>query len=195
MIFISNIEMEIEREEFVMEYILQVFEGISFSSVIIFIAAIAFLVTVSVKIYKFIVNNHDNLQEKDNTLKQIAEDLKGLKDGYNELKAAVNDMAERQHEMNQRQEKIKQETCKYKLNELRDKLLQSYRYYTNKEKNPMLAWSEMEKETFDELFKDYEELGGDGFMHSTVQPAMASLDVISMQNTQLFAQLMQSRKG
>ena len=178
-----------------MEYILQVFEGISFSSVIIFIAAIAFLVPVSIKFYKFIVNKHDNLQKKDNTLKQIAEDLKGLKDGYNELKVIVNDMEERQHKMGERQEKIEQETRKHKLNELRDKLLQSYKYYTNKEKNPMLAWSEMEKETFDELFKDYEEVGGDGFMHSTVQPAMASLDVISMQNTQLFAQLMQSRKG
>ena len=95
-----------------MEYILQVFEGISFSSVIIFIAAIAFLITVSVKFYKLIVNNHDNLQEKDNTLKQIAEDLKGLKDSYNELKVTVNDMAERQHEMGQRQEKIEQEINK-----------------------------------------------------------------------------------
>lgn len=178
-----------------MEYLLKLVEGISFSNVIIFIAAIAFLIGMSVKFYKLIVTNHDNLQEKDNTLKQIAKDLNSLKSGYDELRVTIDNIEKRQREIGERQETIEQESRKQKLNDLRDKLLQNYRYYTNAEKNPMLAWSEMEKETFDELFKDYEELGGNGFMHSTVQPAMASLDVISMQNTQLFAQLMQSRRG
>ena len=56
--------------------------------------------------------------------------------------------------------------------------MSSYQYYTASKKRPLRAWSEMEKEAFDKLFYDYEELGGDGFMHSTVEPAMACLEVV-----------------
>lgn len=35
----------------------------------------------------------------------------------------------------------------------------------------------MEAEAFWELFRDYEDLGGDGYMHTEVQPAMERLVV------------------
>lgn len=38
----------------------------------------------------------------------------------------------------------------------------------------------MEAEAFWELFSDYEEAGGNGYMHTVVQPAMNRLTVIDL---------------
>ena len=63
-------------------------------------------------------------------------------------------------------------------NRLRDVLLERYRYYTDPVRNPSLSWSPMEAEAFWELFGDYERAGGDGYMHSVVQPAMNRLRIV-----------------
>lgn len=68
-----------------------------------------------------------------------------------------------------------EETKRLKRNELREKLLNSYRHFTSKELNPSQEWNEMEAEAFWHLFSDYEEMGGNGYMHSTVKPAMEAL--------------------
>ena len=65
-------------------------------------------------------------------------------------------------------------------NKLRDVLLQNYRYFTNKETNPSQTWTRMESEAFWELFKDYEDAGGNGYIHSTVLPEMERLIVIEV---------------
>jgi Skp family chaperone for outer membrane proteins len=70
-----------------------------------------------------------------------------------------------------------EETKRLKRNELRDKLLTSYRHFTSLELNPKQEWNEMEAEAFWNVFGDYEELGGNGFMHSIVKPAMEKLTV------------------
>ena len=67
---------------------------------------------------------------------------------------------------------MEEENRRRERNKLRDRILQSYRYYTSPEKNPMRAWSEMEADAFWKIFKDYEDLDGDGYVHSEVQPAM-----------------------
>jgi ABC-type multidrug transport system fused ATPase/permease subunit len=73
-----------------------------------------------------------------------------------------------------------EETKSLKRNELREKLLSNYRYYTSLENNPKQEWNEMEADAFWHLFSDYEKLGGNGFMHNTVKPAMESLKVITI---------------
>jgi len=65
-------------------------------------------------------------------------------------------------------------------NKLRDRLLQSYRYYTNLTTNPSHSWNRMESEAFWELFRDYEDAGGNGYMHSHVQPAMEELEIVEV---------------
>ena len=60
-----------------------------------------------------------------------------------------------------------------KRNELRDRLLEAHRYYTGKG-----TWNAMEATVFWELFHDYEKLGGDGFVHGTIEPAMRALPVL-----------------
>jgi hypothetical protein len=73
-------------------------------------------------------------------------------------------------------------------------LLDEYRLFTDETKNPMLAWSEMEHHAFFELIKDYEDLNGNDYVHSTVIPAMNELMVVSMSDKVLLAKLMVSRK-
>lgn len=182
-----------------MNYLLQIVDGIKLSDFIIFIAALAFVVVIGIKAYKFIVKTHDALQEKaekeEKFHKQITDDLGTLKAGYETLAGIVDDMAKKQKEIAVRQDEIESRTKKHDLNKLSDKLLRSYQYYTNESKNPMLAWSEMERDAFNKLFSDYEELGGNGYMHDTVQPAMKALEVVHMQDKDKFIKLMQSRKG
>lgn len=73
---------------------------------------------------------------------------------------------------------IEEQEKRRECNKLRDMLLQNYRYYTNLERNPSQTWTKMESEAFWELFRDYEDLGGNGYMHTEVQPAMERLLVV-----------------
>lgn len=73
-----------------------------------------------------------------------------------------------------------EETNHLKRNELRGKLLTSYRHFTSLETNPNQEWNEMEAEAFWHVYGDYEKLGGNGFMHSTVKPAMERLNVVKI---------------
>lgn len=192
-----------------MDEFLQIFGGISLSTVVTFIVAIAFLVTIGIKAYKIIVTNHDSIQEKETALEKLQKDVKEikenptvtkkewkeLKDKQDSLETALNEILEAQKVIVAKQDAFEAESRSHNLNKLRNQLLQSYRYYTSEERNPMTAWSEMEKEAFDKLFKDYEDLGGNGFMHTIVEPAMASLEVIDMGSQDRITELMKSRKG
>ena len=73
-----------------------------------------------------------------------------------------------------------EETNRLKRNELREKLLTSYRHFTSLESNPAQEWNEMEAEAFWHVYGDYEKLGGNGFIHSTVKPAMERLNVVKI---------------
>lgn len=178
-----------------MEYIMQIFGNITLSTVIILIAAIAFIVKISIQLYKFIVKNHDLIQEREQVLVEVKDDLKKISQRQSNFEESMTTLLKNQEDLAARQEAIEASNRTHNLNKLRDRLLQNYNYYCNKDKNPLLAWSEMEKDVFDKLFSDYEELGGNGFMHTTVQPAMSTLTVVLMSDPVGLANLMQSRKG
>ena len=80
-------------------------------------------------------------------------------------------------------------------NALRAKILDEYRFYTDERKNPMQAWSEMEHHSFFKLVEDYESLGGNDYVHSTVLPAMNELDVIPMSDWAAIKALYDSRNA
>ena len=105
----------------------------------------------------------------------------------NEIKNGVID---NQKVLNERLDRLE----KREKNSIRAKLLDEYRLFTDETKNPMLAWSEMEHHAFFELVKDYEDLKGNDYVHSTVIPAMNELVVVPMSDKQMLLQLMNSRK-
>lgn len=95
-----------------------------------------------------------------------------------------------QHILNERLDRLE----KREKNAIRAKLLDEYRLFTDEYKNPMLAWSEMEHHAFFELVRDYEDLHGNDYVHSTVLPAMNELAVIPMSDKQELLKLMNSRR-
>ena len=79
-------------------------------------------------------------------------------------------------------------------NALRAKILEEHRFYTDEQRNPLKAWSEMEEHSFRKLVEDYEALGGNDYVHEIVLPDMNRLDVISMQDVIRLKELYDSRK-
>lgn len=78
-------------------------------------------------------------------------------------------------------------------NALRAEILKEYRLYTDKRKNPMLAWTSMEHHSFSKLVEDYESLGGNEYVHHTILPAMDNLEIISMDDLEAVKDLYDSR--
>lgn len=159
------------------------------------------------KIEKRIIDNHDADQQRD---ADIAEALKGVRamPGYrqqsiniqNELKAVDETIlntcstiqagvAENQRILVERLDKLESR----ERNALRAKILDMHRLFTSKQKNPMQAWTEMERDAFFDLIKDYESLDGNGHVHSVVIPEMNLLDVIPMTDKKNIEELFHSR--
>lgn len=86
------------------------------------------------------------------------------------LEGEIQELRKSQQENTQRLVEMEETSKRRELNKLRDRLIESYQYYTDPKRNPELCWTRMEAEAFWELFKDYEEDGGNGYIHSVVQP-------------------------
>lgn len=101
-----------------------------------------------------------------------------------------NGVLENQTILNERLDRLE----KREKNALRQKILQEHRIFTDETMNPMKAWTEMEHHSFFELVKDYEELGGNDYVHSEVLPAVNKLRVIPMSDRNTLYELMSGRK-
>ena len=153
------------------------------------------------KVEKYFSDKAIREKEKDEKIQQVIDQAKlypkwrqqsiGIQE---ELTGAINGLKKELTAHQEMLEKIEQDNMRRERSKLRDRLLQSYRYFTSEEKNPAQAWSEMEAEAFWSMFKEYEEAKGDGHMHDTVQPAMRNLEEIPMYESGKIAQLMSSRK-
>lgn len=78
-------------------------------------------------------------------------------------------------------------------NTLREKIYQLWRTFTDERLNPMQAWTDMEKHSFDELVKDYESLGGNDYVHKVILPDMIKLRIICMSDLDAVKELYESR--
>lgn len=96
------------------------------------------------------------------------------------LEGEIQELKEMILEDKERIARMEEHDKRRECNKLRDMLLQNYRYYTHKERNPLQSWTQMEAEAFWELFRDYEDLGGNGYMHTVVQPEMERLIVVEV---------------
>ena len=120
----------------------------------------------------------NQLEQKDNHILEVCDSIK----------SAVIANGER---INERLDDLERR----EKNALRAKILDEYRLYTDERKNPKQAWTEMEHHSFFKLVEDYESLGGNDYVHSTVLPAMNELDVISMSDLDKLKELYQSRSA
>lgn len=180
---------------------IKVFGDFTIANIAYIIIAIIFLNFVYRKFSDYITKKHDAEKEKDEKLKQALDAVSKYPE-YRQQSIEIqekleNEMQEIRNAIKEHTERLirmENDSKKRELNTLSDRLMQSYRYYTDKIKNPLQAWTEMEATAFWNLFADYEEMGGDGYMHTIVQPAMQMLSVIQINDHDSVSELMSSRK-
>ena len=118
-------------------------------------------------------------QYREQSLKIQAE-LKETDVSITEICEAIkNEVVENRTEVMQKLTRLEER----EKNALRAKILEEHRFYTDEQRNPLKAWSEMEEHSFRKLVEDYEALGGNDYVHEIVLPDMNRLDVISMQDS------------
>lgn len=184
-----------------MDYLIKLLGDYSIGWAITLIAALVFLWLCYRKVEKYFSDKAIHEKEKNEQFKEVMNQVNmypkwheqsiEIQQQFNKSIAELKDGMER----HQKQlEKIEEESTSRERSKLRDRLLQSHRYFTSAEKNPLRAWSEMEADAFWSMFEEYENAGGNGHMHSCVQPEMRALEVIPMHEDAKIAELMGSRK-
>ena len=123
---------------------------------------------------------------------EIQEKLKSADEKILETCNSIqNGVNENQRILNERLDKLEDR----ERNALRAKILDMHRLFTSKKKNPMQAWTEMERDAFNDLITDYESLNGNGHVHTVVIPEMNLLRVIPMSDLNSVAELFHSREA
>ena len=177
-----------------MEPFLEIFGDLTISFVIKVFCAIIFVAAGILKGKKIVegwlLRKHEREEKMHEVMGQVAKYPEWRQQSIDIQK----EFTESIRNLQKRMEEIEATTQERERNKLRDRLLQSYRYFTSEEKNPLKAWSEMEADAFWEIYEDYKKMGGNGHLHSVVQPAMRDLEVIPMHETQKITELMQSRR-
>lgn len=166
---------------------LKMFGDITVLHIVEFGLACAFLWFIYKKVSHFLIQQHEQQKLKDEQLKEALDGVhkypeyrKQSLEIQKEINGEISILKDSQKEIMQRLVAMEEANKRRERNKLRDILLQNYRYYTNIETNPSQTWTRMESEAFWELFRDYEEAGGNGYMKSTVLPEMERLIVVEV---------------
>lgn len=166
---------------------LSVFGNITVSQIVIVIVACIFIIVAYKKFRDYLIKKHEIEEVRDVQLNEALEAARKYPEWRQEsikiqqsLEDEIQELRILQKENTDRLTKMEEQNDRRERNKLRDRLLQSYRYYTNKEANPSQTWTRMEAEAFWELFKDYEDAGGNGYIHTVVQPAMECLTIVEI---------------
>jgi len=152
---------------------LKLFGDLSVANVVEIILALVFMFLIYRKVKNYFAGVYEAEKSRDEQLKEAVEGVRK----FQALECEISALRKSQEESMKRLFAMEEMTQRRERNKLRDLLLQNYRYYTNSEINPSHSWTRMESEDFWELFKDYEEAGGNGYVHTVVQPAMLGLTI------------------
>ena len=177
-----------------MEPFLEIFGDLTISFVVKIFCAVAFAGGAIAVGAKQVRAWYDRRRESDRKYHEVMDQVAKYPEWRQQSINIQKEFTDAIKNLQNRMEEIEATTQKRERNKLRDRLLQSYRYFTSEEKNPLQAWSEMEADAFWEIFGDYEKMGGNGHVHSEVQPAMRRLEVIPMTEPERITELMQSRR-
>ena len=157
-----------------------IFGGVTLWQVVELGLAVSFAAMIYRKVKSYIVERHDAEQERDEKLAQALDSINKYPEYraqslkiQDELRGEIAELRSTQQQTAQRLQEMEESQRTLERNELRDRLLQGYRYYTGQG-----SWNVMEAEAFWELFREYEQRKGDGHMHKVVEPAMAALPVL-----------------
>lgn len=167
---------------------IELFGEITILDLALWIGAIGFAYSLYKKVNDKICARHDAEQTYKSKLEEAYDGVHNKYPEYRQqslqiqqaLTARMDSMGQVLDDMMQKLANMQEVADRRERNRIRDRLLQVYRHYTNPETNPSRSWNSMEAEAFWEMFKDYEEAGGNGFMHNVVLPAMENLKVVDV---------------
>lgn len=164
---------------------IEVFGNVTVLDVATFIIAVGVAVLLYRKVRDFFVAQHEAQKQHDEDLKEALAGVRKYPEYRQQsleiqqmLQAEISELKQQQEQNTKRLLEIEERRDRQKRNELRNTLLRNFRYYTNKHTNPEQTWTRVESETFWELYNDYEETGGNGYMHTDVVPVMQLLTVV-----------------
>lgn len=179
---------------------LKIFGNLTVADVVQILLAFGFMVYAGRKMNTYLINRHDLEEKKNDQLRKALEAIEKYPE-YRQQSFKIQEKLENemqrlrksQEESVWRLNKMEADTKRRERNKCRDILLQNFRYFTNREKNPLQAWTKMEAEAFWEIFHDYEDMDGNGYVHTEVQPRMNLLEIIELNDVERVAELMKSR--
>ena len=172
------------------------FGSVTLSQLIIAAGALVFLWRCFAEIKKYLDKRYASKQEKDEREKERSEQLR-------EALNAINEYPKYREQSRQIQERLNKQIAainsrldnidarlettegiqkKEKLSELKNEIVNAFRYYTDPVKNPSKSLTRIEYDAFFGLVESYEARGGDGYVHTELIPAMERLTVIEMEN-------------
>lgn len=171
---------------------LTAFGDITLADVVVWGLALAFVYTICKNGKKKLIDMYEEKRQQDEQMKQTWEAVSKYPEYRKQsvhiqelLEGEIQEIREMQRKNSEalakleaRMDKNEEQANRRNRNKLRDLLLQNYRYYTNPKTNPTQSWTHMEAETFWELFHDYEDMGGNGYVHSEVLPRMEQLLIV-----------------
>lgn len=165
----------------------KLFGNITVLNVLELALALAFVVFLYKKGKKYILAKAEAEREKDKQLKTALDAVSKYPEYraqsikiQHELQGAIDELRKSQDANTRKLQMMEEDQNRRELNKLRERLIQSYRFYADKRRNPAQTWNRMEMEAFREMFNDYDRLGGNGYIHTIVQPAMAMLQVVEV---------------
>lgn len=184
------------QEEFI-----DIFGHITVANVFEAIVACIFVYKVYDKIRQFFIDKaKEDMKHKQEiadmieTVKELAKDRQVILDNQKAMQEQLTKMSDSQEDYVNRIEELECSINNRERSKLRDRIIQSYRYYTSTEHNPLQKWTAMEADAFWSLFADYETINGNGYVHTVVQPAMQNLGVVEMNDEDGISKLMATRK-
>lgn len=192
---------------------IEAFEGLSAlgwgNAILVFLFSIIF-VSAFVEVKKILceyfgIETKRSLKEKkrDEEIEKLKADVSKLQENrthdreqsfkiQGQLTDLIKEVSEKQDCLIDRVDALAEQNRKYELDDIRETLLQAYRYYTGSS-NPMKAWTEMESHAFWEQYQNYVDRQGNGYIKGTVAPAMHKLNKIPMDDLDRVSELMESR--
>lgn len=184
-----------------MEQFIILFGDITLSQVIAFGIAVVFLFKFWKKFKEYTTKKYEEERQQREQMQEVIDQAKNYPvwrqqslDMQKQFTDSISELEKGQRKQAEQLNRMEESNRKRELSKMFNRLLTCFQYYTSKEKNPKQEWTEMEASSFWSMFEDYEELGGNGYMHTEVKPKMDMLITIPMHETEKVAELMQSRK-
>lgn len=176
------------------EQFMETFGGVTLGTVAVIVISIIFIYRGYKKFSKYLLEKHDAEQRH---LAELTEALEGvrkypeyreqshkiqvaLQSDIKAINVKYETLAKDFKTLTDKFEDMEERARKKDLSLLKDKIIERYKYYTDPEINPTQTWNKMEAESFWELFNEYEARGGNGYLHSDVQPKMMALKEIDI---------------